>query len=433
MLILDKKRTSCYLIIFAFFVFSIGPLFSEGDPLKQSSLQLGTLIGEVLKRNPNLEAARDRIRAAAEVVPRVQVIDDPEFKVLSDYNNFKSNSEFIPMLQYQISQTFPFPGKLGLKGKIAAEVLKQFQSQETITKRDLILQVKKLYFQLFFNYSSSQINQNNRDLVKNLIDASLALYESGVTGYEEVAKVQVELQILDEQLLAIQADRIFIISMLNALLNRPQDASLGQPEENLVSTMNFSYEKLERLAMQKRPELEEIQAMIKEQQIMAKLAKREYFPDVTVSAGYEQITHNLRDDAWETSVSFKIPLWASQRQGRQVCEAEARASANKNALKGMKALVRGQIQETLGKLKANEERLILYETGLLPKIQEALKASEASYRAGKGGFLTLLDTRRQYQDISLEFERARIERGSLIAELERAVGVTLEEIQCYCQ
>ena len=428
MLILNRKRIIRLLVV-GFLIVNAESLFSEEDPLNKSSLQLEILIGEVLKRNPNLEAAKDRIRAAAEVVPRVQVIDDPEFKFLSDYNNFKSNSEFIPMLQYQISQTFPFPGKLGLKGKVAAEILKQFQSQEAITKRDLVLQTKKLYFQLFFNYASSQINQSNRDLVKDLIDASLALYKSGIAGYEEVAKAQVELQVLDEQLLSIQADRIFILAMLNAILDRPQDEPLGQPVEDFRSSMNFSYEKLERLAMQKRPELKEVQAMVAEQQMMARLAKREYFPDITISAGYEQITHNPRDNAWESSIGFKIPLWAGQKQRRQVREAQAKASAKMNALKGMEALVRGQIQETFGKLKANKERLLLYETGLLPKIQEALKASEASYRAGKGGFLLLLDSRRQYQDISLEYERVRTEREFLIAELERAVGMPLEEIQ----
>src|SRR3990167_218444 len=138
MLFLDKKRI-VYLLVFYFIAFNVGQIFSEEDPLNGSSLQLETLIEEVLKRNPNLEAAKERIRAVAEVVPRVQVIDDPEFRFLSDYNNFKSKSKFIPMLQYQISQTFPFPGKLGLKGKVAAEILKQFQSQETITKRDLVL------------------------------------------------------------------------------------------------------------------------------------------------------------------------------------------------------------------------------------------------------------------------------------------------------
>ncbi len=428
MLILNNKKLG-FLVVGGFLLFNIGPLFSEEDPLNRPSLSLEILIGEVLKRNPNLEAAKERIRAAAEVVPRVQVIDDPEFKFLSDYNNFKPNSEFIPMLQYELSQTFPFPGKLRLKGKIATEILKQFQSQEVITKNDLILQTKKLYFQLFFNHASFQINQSNHDLVKNLIDASLSLYKSGIAGYEEVVKAQVELQILDEQLLSIQADRIFIISMLNAILDRPQNESLGQPIENLRSVMNFSYEKLERLAIQKRPELKEIQAMVAEQQMMTRLAKREYFPDITISAGYEQITHNPRDNAWEASIGFKIPLWAGQRQKRQVREAQAQVSANKNALKGMEAQVRGQIQETLGKLKANQERLLLYETGLLPKLQEALKASEASYRSGKGGFLLLLDTRRQYQDTSLEYERVRAERESLTAELERAVGVPLEEIE----
>ena len=66
---------------------------------------------------------------------------------------------------------------------------------------------------------------------------------------------------------------------------------------------------------------------------------------------------------------------------------------------------------------------------MLPKVLEALKASEISYRTGKGDFLILLDTRRQYQNIELTFEGIKAERETLLAELERAVGVPLEEIQ----
>jgi len=418
------------LSLLIFLILNINLLFSEEeDPLSKSSIRLNTLVEEVLKRNPNLEAARERVRAAAEVVPRVQVIDDPEFKFLSDFNKFKSKSEFIPMLQYQISQTFPFPGKLRLKGKVAAEILKQFQSSEITTTKDLILQTKKLYFQLALNQASLFINQNNRDISKNIIDDSLALYRSGKGSYEEVIKSQVELQKLDEELLTIEADRIFIISMLNAILNRPQSEKIGEAEQTTSPAVSLDYEKLEKVAMQERPELKELKAMVQEQEMMSRLAKRDYFPDFTISAGYEQITEHLSDNAWVASLSFKIPLWVAKRQKRQVREAKARASANVNALKAMEAMIQGQIQEILGKLKAVEEKLLLYQTGLLPKILEALKAAEVSYRVGQGDFLILLDTRRQYQNIELEYERVKAERETLLAELERAIGISLEEVQ----
>src|SRR3990167_170891 len=428
MLILDKKITT-YLLVFAFIAFNIGPLFSEEDPLNRSSLQLETLIEEVLKRNPDLEAAKERIRAAAEVVPRVQVIDDPEFKFMSNFNNFKTKSKFDPMLQYQISQTFPFPGKLGLKGKVAAEILKQFQNAKITTEKDLIVQAKKLYFKLVYNQSSLLINENNREIAKNIIDDSLALYKSGIKGYEEVIKAQVELQTLDEELLTIEAERIFIISMLNAILNRSQNEPIGQAVEVINPLKNLSFQTLEAIAMQQRSELKELKALVKEQEMMAKLAKREYFPDITIAAGYEQMTKNLSDNAWEASISFNLPLWIGQRQRRQFREAKAKASANANTLLGMKAIIQGQIQDILGKIKAVEEKLLLYETGLLPKIAEALKASEISYRTGKGDFLILLDTRRQYQNIELTFEGIKAERETLLAELERAIGISLEEVR----
>ena len=413
---------------FVFLVLCMGQLFSEEDPLNQESLQLEILIHEVLTRNPDLEAARERIQAAAEVIPRVQVIDDPEFRFMSDFNNFKSKSQFLPMLQYQISQTFPFPGKLGLRGKIAEEIHKQFQNAKITTAKDLVLQTKKLYFKLVFNQSSLLINESNREIAKNIIDDSLSLYRSGIKGYEEVIKAQIELQTLDEELLTIEAEHVFIVSMLNAILNRSQNESLGQAVEVVSSSNNLPLQTLEAIALRKRPELKELKAMVQEQEMMAKLAKREYFPDITIAAGYEQMTHNLSDNAWEASIAFKIPLWAGLRQGRQFREAKAKAAANVNALQGMEAMIKGQIQDILGKLTAIEEKLLLYETGLLPKVMEALKAAEISYRTGKGDFLILLDTRRQYQNIELTFERIKAERETLLAELERAIGMPLEEI-----
>jgi outer membrane protein, heavy metal efflux system len=333
------------------------------------------------------------------------------------------------MLQYQISQTFPFPGKLRLKGKVASEVLKQFQNAEVTTIKDLILQTKKLYYQLVYNKAALFINQSNREIVKNIIEDSMALYGSGIKGYEEVIKAQVEMQKLDEELLDIEAERIFIVSMINAILNRPQVEPIGEAVELPTVSMSFTFAELETIAMKNRPELKELKAKVLEQKMMAKLAKREYFPDVTLAAGYEQITHNLSDNAWEASIAFKIPLWIGQRQKRQYQEAKARASANTNALLGMQAIIQGQIQDILGKLKAVEEKLLLYETGLLPKILEALNAAEISYRTGKGDFLILLDTRRQYQDIELAFEGFKTERATLLAELERAIGTPLEEIK----
>src|SRR3972149_12231696 len=245
---LKTNFSSCLgITCFVFLVLCMGQLFSEEDPLNQESLQLETLIHEVLTRNPDLEAARERIQAAAEVVPRVQVIDDPEFRFMSDFNNFKSKSQFLPMLQYQISQTFPFPGKLGLRGKIAEEIHKQFQNAKITTAKDLVLQTKKLYFKLVFNQSSLLINENNREIAKNIIDDSLSLYRSGIKGYEEVIKAQIELQTLDEELLTIEAEHVFIVSMLNAILNRSQNESLGQAVEVVNPSKNLSFQTMEEI------------------------------------------------------------------------------------------------------------------------------------------------------------------------------------------
>lgn len=403
------------------------------DVYDQPSLQLNELIQSVIERNPNLEATQFRIQAAAIAILRVQVPPDPQLTIMSDQNSFHTSTEFTPMMKYEIGQLIPFPGKLSLKGKIAEQALILMDAEKITTCRELVLQTKRLYFRLYLNYVARRINGDNQQVVSKVINDALAVYQSGKGGYEEVLKAQIESQFLNEQLVILESEQISIISMLNAILDQQQTAPLGVPQETWSPRIDFNYEMLEKIAMRERSELHGMQAMIEEQYLMAKLARKEFYPDVMISAGYEKMNHNFaghRDDAWTATISLNLPIWIRERQQREIYEAQAKAGANIKVLQGMRAMIQGQIREILAKIKSMEERIVLYQTLLIPKTVETLSVALSKYRAGKGDFLLLLDTRRQLYNYELGYEQMRIERETLLAELERAIGVPLEEIIC---
>lgn len=62
------------------------PIYGNEEPCHV--LQLNSLIYEVINRNPDLAATRDRIEAAALAVGRVQILDDPDLAVQSEQNPF---------------------------------------------------------------------------------------------------------------------------------------------------------------------------------------------------------------------------------------------------------------------------------------------------------------------------------------------------------
>jgi len=403
------------------------------DNLSSSTLQLNILIKEVVQRNPNLDATRLRIQAAHEAVHRVQVLDDPQVMVTSDQNKFHKTSDFTPMMDYEISQLIPFPGKLRLKGEIAKQVMLQKQSVEITTYRELIRQAKLLYYQLYTNDLSIRINADNTGLVNALIEDSMALYRSGKGEYAETIKMQLELQMLEEQRLMLEAEKVMFQSMLNALLNRSPTEPLGKPVASFSKPFNLSFYQAESIALASRSELHGMQAMVMEQEKMAQLAKRNYYPDFMVGVAYERMNNNFDghvDDAWMLKVGFNLPIWIPEKQAREVREARANAFANQKELEGMKAMISGKLKELLAKLKSTDDKIFLYRDGILPKVKEAFSALLSSFRSGEGKFVLLLDTWRQAFNAELEYQRFLSEREIIIAELERAMGMTLEEILC---
>lgn len=392
-------------------------------------LALQQLLDEVAERNPDLAAANARVQAATFVIDRVSTPSDPLFTWMTDYNAFSPpKDDLFPDSSYQLAQTFPFPGKLHLKGKIAQQQLTFTRYEKITTLRELILKTKKLYYQLSFNYVAQSINKNNREIVSSIIKGALALYKTGKARQEEVFKAKIEYAILKNELLVLHSELISIKAILNAFLNRPPTEHIAEPNNFFHPKFNLSYDALEIIAMRERSELHGVQAMIEEQKITSRLARLEFFPDVTVAG----TLHDMKDShnhGWGINISFNIPLFYSRRQRRESQEANARALAYHNTLEGMRAMIRGQIKEFLAKIEASEKLIMRYEKKILPTTLQTLSASQEKYRVGKGEFLFLLDTRRQLQNFQLAYEQARTDRELLLADLERVIGMPLEKLQ----
>lgn len=409
-----------FLIIYLLFV----PFAAAEEQPTAAPLQLNTLIQEVIERNPNLAASRERIKAAQIAAPRTQVLEDPELSIMTENTPFKSGSELTTMFRYQVSQKLPFPGKRGLRRKIADQSVETARAEEITTTRDLVLQAKRLYYELYLNQAERRINKQNKDIIRRFVEGATFRYKAGTGAYHEVLKAQVEYQMLESEYLSLEKERASMVSMLNAILDRPPTTQIGEPVEAFSPVKEFKYEEMEKIALEHRSELSGMQAMIVEQKTMADLARREFYPDFMVSGLFQQGTGGM-ENAWGVGIGINLPIWIDQRQKSEAEEAEVRARGFERSLAGMRAMIRSQIQDALVKVHNAEQRISLYKESIIPTTVQTLESIEAKYRAGREDFLMLLDTRRQLQDVELMYERTHIEREQSIADLERAVGTEL--------
>src|SRR3990172_1183653 len=131
---------SFYLVVFCSLVFSSHAL--AGD------LELQPLIDEALKNSPEIRAAQARVSASTYRIPQAKTLPDPMFMI--GYQNegwrrytFGETSD--AQWMFSASQMFPFPGKLSLKGEMAARESESSRALYDSVRLRTIARVRELY------------------------------------------------------------------------------------------------------------------------------------------------------------------------------------------------------------------------------------------------------------------------------------------------
>ena len=104
-----------FLIMMYVFYFGAGVAQQNG-----ATLSLDKLLKETIEKKPAIQAAESRWRASQQRPAQVSTLPDPMFS----YARFGSSVETRVGPQENVlmlSQRIPFPGKLGLKGKMARQ------------------------------------------------------------------------------------------------------------------------------------------------------------------------------------------------------------------------------------------------------------------------------------------------------------------------
>ncbi|MFQ5692569.1 MAG: TolC family protein [Nitrospinota bacterium] len=392
-------------------------------------LRLPELIKEALAKNPGVRALRERWAAARARIPAASSLDDPVFR----YTNFIQRVETRVGPQrnrFDLSQKFPFFGKLALREEIASRKASEAGKFYEARKVDLVAWVKSTYYGLFLVHKAIGITEKNLGILRRLARVANLKYATGKASQQDVLKAEVRLSRLANALITLQQEKKTAEAALNTLLNRPPDAPLGRPAEIRKRKFKARAEDLQRIAQKRHPLLLALQEAIRKNAAALALAKRQYYPDFTVGLGYVDVgggtTPGSRDgkDAVTATLGINIPLWFERRKAdAEAARAAVRASRARYEATRNKILF--DIQNALTKVRTAERLVDLFTHTLIPQAEQSFKASLIGYEADKVDFLNLLDSQKVLQDLQLERYRVMVDLEQRLADLERAVGVEL--------
>jgi len=408
--------------------FSSGLVWAQdSNSVPPNRLVLPELIHEVLARNPELVAARKQWEAATNRITPARSLDDPTLSVQlwNIPQPFKATQADNTI--FGLSQNLPFPGKLALKGDVASRSADMTEQAIRAKERELVTRLKQAYYDLFLAQKAVQIHHEQVELLRQFVEIANTKFRAGKGSQADVLKAQVELSLLFQRLPVLEQRRETTEAMLNTLVNRDPASPLGMAQEPSQLPLEKHTDDLHRLALNDRPELKAAELAVQRNEQSHALAQRQYYPDFNVA--FQRFQNYQTNDGFGAYVAMSIPFafWTKPKYDAGVQEAAAAVEVARAQQHTLENLTRFQINDLLAKLRATDQVATLYRTTILPQAEQSLEAARAGYRAGKAGFLDLIDAQRTWRGFQLEYFSALVDRQHRLAELEQVVGIDFNQ------
>lgn len=401
---------------------------SEVNQILKQNISLPVLLAIAYERNPRLKEFRQKHKAAQQRYPQSKFLNN----IMEQYSSFTRLLDIStgPSLQKKrVAEKTPYPGSLETVGEIITTEVKLAQLQYLIAERDLVYQITRDYWELWFIEQSVTIYREHLDLVKSLEDVAREKFKAALTAYSDVLKAQITREEIATTLeIVLQKMATVKIRLLTAL-NLPTATIMGTmtviPEKRPRVTLDQLYS----LAKEKRQEILIARLRAQKLQQVIALAEDKLYPDFTSGLSYFE---NRTGERTGDNVTFperpqvKPNIWFGQRESYLQEMRLQKEAADKNAENWEQKTIK-QVRDLHWQLDTAWRYIVLYRNTLIPLSKEDLRVTRIAYRGTgtKVDFLDVLESERKLLKFQLALYMSRRDYGQRLAELETAIGQRL--------
>jgi outer membrane protein TolC len=375
--------------------------------------------------NPGLQAARLRADAAAERIPQAGAWSDPmlSFGLMNRPVDDFGTSQPMTMNAVQLTQRFPWPGKLGFAEKRAEHLALAEGLEAAEVEQQLVARVKSVYYRLAYTDRSLDIMRETRKLLRNFFEVSSTLYAVGTGLQQDVLQAQIAIAQMTEDITVVEQNRVAMAARLNALLGR--DATVLVPRLELPEPVGDlpPVDSLMDLAAQLRPALAAARERVLAAEAGYRAARRQLYPDIAITLGYGQRPQFV--DFVTVMVGVSIPLFAGSRQLPLRSEMQAMRSMEQAREQDLYNETFARLTELRAEAERAQNLSRLYTNAVLPQARASVESALSAYRVGRVDYMTLVSNEMTVNRYEIESVRLAADYHRALAELEALVGTGL--------
>jgi outer membrane protein TolC len=397
-------------------------------PAQGESLRLGDAYRAIDADNPRIAAARSLSRAAAARVPSAKLPPDPELQL--GFMNYAlpelEPMDPLGMVQLQLMQMIPTPGKLRESGRIARARAASAAARAGEVEWTLRAEVAMAFYDLYRTDRQLAVARETLRLLQDVRRTTESMYRVGEGRQADVLRAQVAIARMEEDTVRMTTMRSAMAARLNALLDRSVQVDVASPVLPGFPDTVPPLDSLVAAASAERPMILAGEREIEAAEAQTRLARREIWPDLTIGVQYGQRSGAMGTERMGSlMLGASVPIFARSRQLRMRDEAEAMRQMAVADVAAMRADTRAMVAEAYAGLVRARNLAILYRSTVLPQAEAAVTSAHAAYRTGSVDFMTLLDTRMTVNEYRQELFALEAEQGKAWAELEMLIGMAI--------
>jgi len=380
-------------------------------------LSLQQAVDQALRNNPTITANDYFAQAARESARGAKALANPELIVApSIVGDAGSDSAVL------FSQPLEINGSRKVRGEIASFEANVASSNAIATRRDIVLKVTQLYWDMAKNQQFVQLNEENINYLVSLDNAVQKQVDVGSVPGSQLIKTQVELARARQELIQVRLELTSSQSALASAMNCPPNSDFTAADPLVFSEMAIDKSKLFAQSISKRPELAaaELQQAVAQRQIKA--AKLQRMPDLAIQARRESFD-NESDGGVAIAITLPIFDWGSTKAERR--RAESAACSKAKELEAVRNGIALEVEQAIQAVESTSLVICGYNAGIIAKTEQLAAMAQKGFEKGATSYLEVLEAQRTLRSIRVEYASALANHAKAVAQLQWASGSEL--------
>ncbi|MCJ7833257.1 MAG: TolC family protein [Deltaproteobacteria bacterium] len=293
----------------------------------------------------------------------------------------------------------------------------------------LAYKVKEAYWNILRSRKIREVAQQAVLQISDHVRVAKEFYEVGLIPLNDLLKSEVQLADAKQNLIRAENGILLARANFNTLLRisleretEVQDILTFQPFPNSLETCQAE-------ALQKRPEIKEIETQIEMARKNIQLAQSEYYPQVVLQGRYIKQGDTpsvsgspyVKSDNWDVAAAMKWNFWDWGRTRYLVQEKTLQGEQVKETFTQVKDLIRLEVKEAFLSLREAEKNIALAEK-TIQQAEENFRISQVRYREQATTSLEVLDAQTLLAQAKNNLYQALYAYNLAQSRLQRAMG-----------